>query len=126
MAVRPWPEFDVLRALAASHGGLTDLNDIDPKLVRYDVEHYISDLLRGHEPYDEVEYAGARQTTAAAVAKTLVGGLVAGLYARHVVAVYEPIRDLARAAEIGGQAPRSLPELLELDLSARAESAWLH
>jgi hypothetical protein len=137
VSMRPWTEFDEFREFADALGGLTDLDQIPMQQVRYDLENYISDLLRGYPPYDEVEYAGTRQTFAASVARTLTSGddfaegkqwgefLVAGLYARHLVTAHEPIQDLANAAELGSRAPRSLPELLELDLSARTGLPWL-
>ncbi|GFJ77180.1 hypothetical protein Phou_013600 [Phytohabitans houttuyneae] len=146
VAMRPWKEFDHLRAAAEAAGGLIDLDYVPLTQVRYDLENYVSDLVRCHPPYDEVAYAGARQTFAAAVATALTGGslsgggqepgavagrkawgefLVAGLYAHHLVTAHGPISDVGDAKELGWRAPRTLPELLEIDLAARTGSHWL-
>ncbi|GAA3240243.1 hypothetical protein GCM10010532_080580 [Dactylosporangium siamense] len=135
VATRRWERFGPLLALASP--GLVDLDDVPTETVRYDVESYVSDLLRRHKPYDTVDYSGARQTFAAAVATALTSPdersrrrewgefLVAGLYAHHLVTGYAPIREAVDAAELGWRVPMTLPDLLELDLTVRAGVRWL-
>ncbi|MFC8849634.1 MULTISPECIES: hypothetical protein [unclassified Micromonospora] len=136
VGMRPWPEFAPLRELAEGAGGLIDLDAADRWQLERDIERYVDTLLRYHPPYDRVEYAGARASFAHALAANLVHDrpdddehrwgefLVAGLYTYHFVAAYEPVVDNARARELAAAVPRTLPGLLELDLSTRTQ-AWL-
>ena len=47
--------------------------------------------------------------------------LVAGLYTRHLLTTHpQPPTDPAEASRLGARVPRTLPEVLELDLAAHA------
>ncbi|MFI0795873.1 hypothetical protein ACH4OY_24785 [Micromonospora rubida] len=141
VGMRPWPEFAALRELAEGAGGLIDLDAADRWQLERDIERYVDTLLRYHPPYDGVEYAGARASFAHALAATLVHDrpgddghrddghrwgefLVAGLYTYHFVAAYDAVADNVRARELAAAVPRTLPDLLDLDLSTRPQ-AWL-
>ncbi|GFJ81471.1 hypothetical protein Phou_056510 [Phytohabitans houttuyneae] len=137
VGTRPWPDFKSLLELADSLGGTTDLDQVDPTRLRRDLEDYVADLMRWHDPYDEPGYVAARQRFAHTVAGQLASDeyrtderrwgefLVAGLYANHVLARHEPVRSEEEAAELGRAVPHTLPDLLELDLASRAGTQWL-
>ncbi|MFC4072780.1 hypothetical protein [Actinoplanes subglobosus] len=136
VGMRPWPVFDELRRLAEESGGLLDLDRVDRDRLLVDLENYVVSLLRHHRPYDHRDFAAARGAFAAHLADALVsatrdGGsthwgefLVAGLYTYHVATALEPVRDFQAAAALGESAPRTLPDLLELDLRQRT-NPWL-
>ncbi len=127
VGMRKWPEFAPLTELAAT----VDLDDVDTTRLRRDLEDYVSDLLRRHEPYDDERYVAARQRFARAVAGRLTGEahranpdrwgefLIAGLYANHFLASPAPVDDQAEAARIGEAVPHALPDVFELDLAGR-------
>ncbi|MFC4066484.1 DnaJ C-terminal domain-containing protein [Actinoplanes subglobosus] len=135
VAMRPWKDFEPLREIAAEAGGLVDLDLVPADQLRYDLEYYVSHLLRRAQPYDSPEYSGARQAFASAVAETLTRDdgnrrawgefLVAGLYTHHLVVGHPPISANEDALRLGRQVPLTLPELLELDLAGQSGNRWL-
>jgi hypothetical protein len=136
VGMRPWPVFDELRQLAGKEGGLVDLDRVDRGRLEVDLDNYVVNLLRHHAPYDHRDFSAARGAFAAHLADALVSGadeagpnrwgefLVAGLYTYHVATAHPPVSDFRAAAELGAAAPRTLPALLELDLSTRT-NPWL-
>ncbi|WP_433833333.1 hypothetical protein ACQP2E_18580 [Actinoplanes sp. CA-015351] len=130
VAMRPWEEFAELTAAAGD--GLIDLDTVPQRQLKTDLNQYVDRLLYAFPPYDEVPFAGARATFAAGVAEVLTTGdrptgafLVAGMYAHHLVTAYKPVAETEKAWEIARRVPRSLEDLLELDLSTRTETPWL-
>jgi hypothetical protein len=136
VGMRPWPVFDELRLLAEETGGLLDLDRVDRERLEVDLDKYVVSLLRHHKPYNHRDFGAARGAFAAHLADALVSGtrdggtaqwgefLVAGLYTYHVATALEPVRHDRAAAELGESAPRTLPDLLELDLRHRT-NPWL-
>jgi hypothetical protein len=136
VGMRPWQVFDELRRLAEESGGLVDLDRVDRRQLADDLDVYVASLLRHHEPYGHRDFGAARGAFAAHLAHALVFGagdggptrwgefLVAGLYTYHVATALEPVRDHRAAATLGEAAPRTLPDLLELDLRQRT-NPWL-
>jgi hypothetical protein len=136
VGMRPWPVFDELRQRAEKEGGLLDLDRVDRRRLEVDLDNYVVNLLRHHAPYDHRDFGAARGAFAAHLADALVSGaaeaghhrwgefLVAGLYTYHVATARPPVSDYRAAAGLGAAAPRTLPALLELDLSTRT-NPWL-
>ncbi|GFJ82246.1 caspase family protein [Phytohabitans houttuyneae] len=132
VGVRPWPDFAPLREAAGD--GLIDLDAVPNDLLRDDVRHYVAGLLTLDRRWDELEVSGATHTLAHAIAHTLTeqpdqqwgAFLVASLYTNHILRTHaEPIKDPAEAASLGRRVPRSLPELLDLDLATRTRLRWM-
>ncbi|WP_229075624.1 ATP-binding protein [Actinoplanes sp. DH11] len=133
VAMRPWDEFASLLEPARAAGGLVDLDDVPAERLGRELDFYVSRLLYAFNPYGEPEYAAARATFAQVVAVTLARSeprppgafLVAGMYAHHLVTAYRPIDETAKVWEIARRVPRTLEDLLELDLASRSETRWL-
>ncbi len=143
IGMRPWREFASLLDLARHIGEVIDLNRIPIEQRRHDVAGYVTGLLELLPGYATATCRGGRRAFATAVAATLVpdhslavlaGGerevrwgefLVAALYT-HTVSLHDPQRlaDPASAALLGADVPRTLPEVLELDLADRPPSRW--
>jgi WD40 repeat protein len=142
VATRPWPEFEPLVEEAAGNLGVIDLDDVPRRTLQYDLEDYVNRLLRTDDRYGEPDLAPARAGFAAQVAASLsrveaapthgpAGDvkwgefLVAGLYTYHLINESQTIRDPDAASELGRRIPRTLPEILELDLAARDVDDWV-
>ncbi|MEU8006192.1 hypothetical protein AB0B66_33965 [Catellatospora sp. NPDC049111] len=133
VGMRPLPEFTPLRAAAAD--GVLNLDDVDSKQLGRDISNYVTALLLTDRRWDHVEYAGVAHGLARAVAEALAKDarhrewgafLVAGLFAHHVLTAYaEPLHDMNAALKLGATVPRTLPDLLALDLGTRAANPWL-
>ncbi|MFE4534704.1 hypothetical protein ACFRKB_06430 [Streptomyces scopuliridis] len=126
--------FHSLLALARDGGVCTDLSAVPPESVCRDVTEYVSRLLAADGPYALGVRRAAREALARAIAGRLTGPgegdssagdtgglqwgefLTAGLYVHYVLAAEEPRDTPEAAAELGRAVPRSLPELMELDL----------
>jgi WD40 repeat protein len=114
---------------------VVDLDDVPRAVLAKDLDRYVSDLLWVTK-YGEL--GGVRGEFATEVARTLAipptepperrwgEFLVAGLYTRYFVTAHtEPISEPAEAKQLGARVPRTLPEVLELDLAARPDQPWL-
>jgi len=129
VGMRPWAEFAPLIEAARQSGGLVDLDQVSPTQLREDLTRYVSSLLLSDRRWSRREYVGASYSLAHAVAEKLTDGsaeqewgafLVAGLFTSHVIRSYaQPVADTTRALELGATVPRSLPELLDLDMRTR-------
>ncbi|MFG1993037.1 caspase family protein [Actinoplanes sp. NPDC048988] len=134
VGMRPWAEFEPLRAEAERQGRVVDLDDVDERELSRDVGAYVRRLLLTDPRWDRLEHDGAASTLARAVAETLTQDqanrewgafLVAGLFSGYLLNSYaEPISDQATAIDVGRSVPRTLPDLLELDLLTRATDVW--
>lgn len=131
VATRPYEESGGLRDLAHEAGHCFDLDAVEPAVLLRDLHAYVSGLLLGVP-----EYRGRHQTTGAfagSLAETLVSHrgngwgefLVAGLYTRHFLGSFDPDRGADEAERLGAAAPRTLPEILDLDLAGPAAHPWL-
>lgn len=135
VGTRPLPEFEPLFTAAADTGWVLDLDDVEPRLLRDDVSGYVYNLLLADRRWDELPYVGSAQVLARAVAEALTvdtanrewgAFLVAGLFTGYVLSTFpEPIADQPTAIRLGQDVPRTLPDLLELDLRTRATSPWV-
>ncbi|MFI7425443.1 protein phosphatase 2C domain-containing protein [Micromonospora sp. NPDC049836] len=137
VGTRPLPEFEPLftAAATADTGWVLDLDDVEPRRLRDDVSGYVYNLLLADRRWDELPYVGTAQVLARAVAEALTvdtanrewgAFLVAGLFTGYVLSTFpEPIADQPTAIRLGKDVPRTLPDLLELDLRTRATSPWV-
>ncbi|WP_229075626.1 ATP-binding protein [Actinoplanes sp. DH11] len=129
VATRPWDEFGGLLSRAA----VIDLDQVPAERLGRELDLYVSRLLYAFDPYGKIEYAAVRATFAQGVAEALARAeprppgafLVAGMYAHHLVTAYRPIDETAKVWEIARRVPRTLEDLLELDLAARTGTPWL-
>ncbi|WP_229075625.1 AAA family ATPase [Actinoplanes sp. DH11] len=129
VATRPWEEFAELLGRAA----VIDLDQVPAERLGRELDLYVSRLLYAFDPYGKIEYAAVRATFAQGVAEALARAeprppgafLVAGMYAHHLVTAYRPIDETAKVWEIARRVPRTLEDLLELDLAARTGTPWL-
>ncbi|MGI5185570.1 hypothetical protein ACQEVZ_55940 [Dactylosporangium sp. CA-152071] len=125
VGMRSWAELNPLRELAEAGRGLIDLDAVQRRSLKLDLENYVGKLLRHHGPYDDDNYAGTRGILAARIASTLTGSpaddegqrwgefLVARIYTHHLATAYQPISDSALVRDLGDAVPRTLPKLLE-------------
>ncbi|WP_229075627.1 ATP-binding protein [Actinoplanes sp. DH11] len=133
VAMRPWEQFAELLGEAQSAGSLIDLDDVPVERLARELDLYVARLLYAFPPYGKLAYAAVRATFAQGVAETLAEAvprppgafLVAGMYAHHLVTAYKPVEDSGKAWEIARKVPRTLEDLLELDLAERAGIRWL-
>ncbi|MBM0201694.1 caspase family protein [Micromonospora sp. STR1s_5] len=136
VGTRPLPEFGPLFVAADSDSGFVlDLDQVEPRRLRADVRGYVYNLLVTDQRWDQGDYVGHAQQIAWEVADALIGDavnrewgafLVAGLFAAHILSTYdEPIGDKDAAKQLGRSVPRTLPELLDLDLRTRAAGPWV-
>ncbi|MFE6156619.1 hypothetical protein [Streptomyces sp. NPDC057889] len=139
-------DFQSLLAAARDAGACTDLSTIAPHEVRRDVTAYVNQLLAGDGPYARGSLRPVRQALAQAIAETLTTAttadqidvpagetealqqsgefLTAGLYAHHLLTITPPATP-QEADQLGRAVPRSLPDILELDLR-RHDQPLLH
>jgi WD40 repeat protein len=136
VGTRRYEQFSPLMEAAEESKLLVDLDDISRSVLWRDIEHYVSDLLGSTGKYRDL--GGVRGAFANAVAGVLSARpagpardrwgefLVAGLYTRFLVTSHtEPVTDSAYAEQLGKRVPRTLPEVLELDLAAQRTTRWL-
>jgi WD40 repeat protein len=134
VGVRPYPDYAPLREVAAAEGGLMNLDEVPARVLEDDLYQYVTELLRTDPEYRlrggvVGAFAGevARVLSEQASARREWGEfLVAGLYTRHLLTTRpEPIADPAEAKRLGAQTPRTLPEVLDLDLSTNSAGPLL-
>ena len=146
VGTRSWDEFAPLLALADETGEVIDLDAIPAEQRRHDLVDYVTALLELLPGYTTTAHSRGRRAFAAAVGAALVPDhsepqptvahtgepasrwgefLVAALFT-HTISLTQPRRltDPAAAAALGAQVPRTLPEVLELDLATRPPSRW--
>jgi WD40 repeat protein len=137
VGTRPWGQFTPLLDLARASGEVVDLDAVPAPERRDDVRRYVESLLELMPEYSLAKRRAGRRAFAAAVADALVPDqdppnedrwgefLVAALYTYTVTTgAAARFDDPAGAAALGAAAPRTLPEVFELDLARRPESAW--
>lgn len=127
--------FEKLLDAAREQGGLIDLDETNRNTLLHDLAGYVAKLLQTQPGYrDKTRACGA---FGYAVATTLTEQpdtdrrwgefLVAGLYTHSVLrdTAGAPITDVAEADRRGAACPRTLPEVLNLDLAARPNAKEL-
>jgi hypothetical protein len=129
--------FERLLDAAAAQGGLIDLDDADPGQLLADLSGYVGKLLRTQPGYRDRAMARARGAFAEEVASALARQsdgdrrwgefLIAGLYTHSFLRATggAPVRSADEAGSRGADCPRTLPEVLELDLKARPNETEL-
>lgn len=129
VGTRSYDEYLPLLRVASAEQCLVDLDDVPRHVLEDDLERYVHELL-GVTRYRD--YGAVRGAFAAKVARILADPgteptagrwgefLVAGLYTRYLVVSHRDVLSVVDAERLGGQAPRTLPDVLELDLSARS------
>ncbi len=126
VGVRPYADYSPLMEAAAAEGGLVNLDEVPAGVLEDDLYQYVTELLRTDPEYRP--RGGVVGAFASEVARVLSEQaserrewgefLVAGLYTRHQLTTRpEPIADPAEAGRLGAQTPRTLPEVLDIDLS---------
>ena len=132
----PADGFEQLLDAARAQGGLIDLDETDRRTLLDDLAVYVARLLRTQPGYrDKVRvsgnfgYAVATALTDPPDADRRWGEfLVAGLYTHSVNPALQadtPISDIVEADRRGAACPRTLPEVLDLDLDTRPNSREL-
>jgi len=127
---RPYPELRPLLDRAQQQGQLYDLDEVTEDILEEDLYKYVTTLLRTIPSYRQ--HGGAVGAFAAEVARTLsrLQGngpfLVAGLYTRHLATSYPDAGALTadKAMCLGRDVPHTLPNVLEIDLAARADQPF--
>ncbi|MFJ7334504.1 AAA family ATPase [Streptomyces sp. NPDC101116] len=129
VGMRPWEQFDGLKALAAWDGLLIDLDRTDPAELEDDLAAYLDDALTGVDGYRGGRARGVRErlagSTAATLARTPQCGerwgefLVASVFTSYLAST-DAVTDVDEAARLGAAAPVTLPDVFELDLTSRA------
>ncbi|MEC7053618.1 WD40 repeat domain-containing protein [Streptomyces violaceochromogenes] len=129
VGMRPWGQFDGLKALAARGGLLIDLDETDPVELEDDLAAYLDDALSAVPGYRSGRARPVRErlasSTAATLARTPQDGerwgefLVASVFTSYLAST-SAVTDVDDAARLGGAAPVTLPDVFELDLASRA------
>jgi WD40 repeat protein len=121
-------EDDYLPLLEAARNGdgIVDLDDVPAEVLEDDLHQYVTELLRTDTKYRRSGAAVGEFATEVARALSEQDGkrrewgefLVAGLYSRYLLAIHpKPPVNAADAKSLGAGVPRTLPEVLDLDLS---------
>jgi len=128
VGLRPWREFAELQDLAAEADELLNLDAVEKSELWEDIEEYLTGRLADLPGYAAAAQRPVRERLAATIASRLVvrgnrhpagpkwgAFLVAGMFAGylHGIAAATTIEEAER---LGATVPRSLPEVLELDL----------
>lgn len=128
VGMRPWEEFADLQQLAKQSGGLIDLDVVPADVLRVELGDYTQDLLSNAPLYAARRHLPIRRKVAQEVADALTepgrerGGefLAAALYTNWLLT--EPP---GAAVDPALRVPRSVPDILELDLATQADNRWL-
>jgi AAA ATPase domain len=132
VGVRPWEEFEPLFDTARAGGGLIDLNGITPQRLEAELEQFLKRVLNDAEAYrergptigDRLAKRVARRLAIASQDSNWGAFLVARLYAEYLLRT-QPPRDVDEAEQFAARVPRTLPEVLELDLADRDQAPTL-
>ena len=134
MGTRAYEESAALRTLAEeAPDGLHDLDAVSSRVLEDDLNRYVTNLLRATPEYRRAhQIAGA---FAGKLAETLADQhgrgrgwgefLVAGLFTRHFIRVFRRADGPGAAERLAGTVPRTLPEVLELDVGRHSDNPWL-
>jgi hypothetical protein len=125
VGMRPWEQFNALRDLAEAENRLIDLDRVTSDEQRADLYAYLLRRLSTMPGYNSARQRGVREALADRAASRLTEAgqrewgafLVAGLFYRYLSSVEAPT-DMDAAVNLGASIPRTLPEVLELDLQA--------
>nr|WP_279634809.1 ATP-binding protein [Streptomyces tirandamycinicus] len=126
VGMRPWEQFASLRDLAESDHRLIDLDKVTAAEQRSDLRAYLLRRLASTHGYDTAQQRKVREALADRAADRLTetghsewgAFLVAGLFCRYLSTLTAPA-DVDNATHLGASIPRTLPEVLELDLEAQ-------
>jgi WD40 repeat protein len=127
VGVRRYEEYAPLLDAAKADDGYVDLDDVPADVLEDDLHQYVSELLRadGHWRHKGAHVGAFAAEVARVLSEQAADSrewgefLVAGLYTRYLLTIHpEPPGDPAEATATGTRAPRTLPEVLELDLDA--------
>ncbi|MET8940471.1 ATP-binding protein [Streptomyces rubiginosohelvolus] len=142
VATREERRFGQLLGLARDTGACTDLSTVAPHEVRRDVATYTRRILKADGPYTSGAQRAVRDILADTIAETLTSPaphgsqnrgtgslewgefLTAGLYVHHLLAAPAATTH-EEAVRLGRAVPRSLPDVLELDLRRHADQIHL-
>lgn len=129
VGMRPWDNLHDLHELAASQGGLIDLDDVDSAEVLADLTAHLAGSFADVPAYRPGTARKVRHVLASAIAARLIretanasfgAFLVATIFIRSVGKL--PLaRTEEEALSLAESVPTTLPDLLELDLASRAD-----
>ncbi|MCX5209297.1 ATP-binding protein [Kitasatospora sp. NBC_00240] len=134
VGTRRGARFGELLGLARRRGVLIDLDDVPPAELGADLAQHISWRLADLPAYREPDRRTVRGVLARTIAATLAGDaerhrqwgpfLVAQIFGRALESLEAP-RSTEEAVRLGERVPRTLPEVLELELSLHPDSSRL-
>ncbi|NUT27884.1 MAG: NACHT domain-containing protein [Streptomyces sp.] len=132
VGTRPWEQFHSLRSLAEARGGLLDLDAVPVERLRGELGRYVADLLSLAPGFEDAALLPARRILAHGVARTLTGQgrerggefLSAALFTNWVVREHPSGITTDEAAHLALRVPRTVPEILELDLETGSDKQW--
>ncbi|RSS78846.1 ATP-binding protein [Streptomyces sp. WAC06614] len=124
----------LLACSAASTGTVVDLDSVPAEVLRTDLEQHLTHVLAELPGYRAAAWRPVREALARSAAAALTEDapsrrdwgpfLVARVYGRALESLDTP-PDAPAAAALGAQVPRTLPDVLELDLGQRADGPRL-
>ncbi|TXS04773.1 ATP-binding protein [Streptomyces sp. col6] len=124
----------LLDCAAASPESVLDLDDVPAGELRADLEQHLAHVLAEWPAYRAAAHRPVREALARSAAAALTqeppaghgwgAFLVARVYAR-VLESLDPPSDVPAATALGARVPRTLPDVLELDLGQRADGIRL-
>ncbi|MGI5170033.1 hypothetical protein ACQEU3_37345 [Spirillospora sp. CA-253888] len=120
-----------LRGIAGTSGLAVDLDDIDPRTLEADLDHYVGRLLRAVSDYGDASALFAARTARrlARAERTIGPFLAAGIHARRFVDEFErdaddPDAGLDEARRFGDRAPLDAAELFRAESRGQAGDSW--
>ncbi|MFD5159673.1 AAA family ATPase, partial [Streptomyces hawaiiensis] len=132
LGMRPWEQFQQLKDRAATTGLLIDLDESSTEELEDDLATYLDDVLAHIDGYRPGPARRIREHLARTAASRLVHSpqqgekwgefLVASIYTSYLAAA-PAADDISSAQGLGDSIPVTLPDVFELDLSARATPA---
>jgi WD40 repeat protein len=131
-----WPQLEPLRRAISGNGEIIDLDDVPAERLETDLCRYLDDLLRTRSPYKDAAFGPGRRRIAAAAGNALAHQdraqrrwgefLVAGLFAHHILSLNPPVTTEQEVEDLVQRIPRTLPEVLEMDLRVRqVDNPWV-
>ncbi|MFE2964138.1 AAA family ATPase, partial [Streptomyces sp. NPDC059340] len=132
LGMRPWEQFDQLKARAEATGQLIDLDQSSTDELEEDLTAYLDDVLTHVDGYRTGPARPVREhltrTAATRLARAPQQGakwgefLVASVFTSYLVST-PAVGDIPSAQALGNRVPVTLPNVLELDLSSRSTPA---